>query len=194
MRIGLVVIFVLLLGCALLGCKVLPPEADFEALPTQGEVPLEVQFVDQSVGDIDAWNWDLNNDGVVDSVLQNPRYIYTEAGTYTVSLTVSNSGGNNNKTKTNYLRFTPPCKVDFIAQPTEVVGITEIRFTDLSQGKVMSWAWDFNNDGIVDSTEQNPTHTYTSNGNYTVTLAITGPDCQLSTTKERYIRVSGCGG
>jgi acyl-CoA synthetase (AMP-forming)/AMP-acid ligase II len=39
----------------------------------------------------------------------------------------------------------------------------------------LSYQWDFNNDGTIDSTQQNPTHTYTTNGNYTVTLTISTP-------------------
>lgn len=194
MKIARIVVFIFLLCYALAGCKELPPEANFTTAPTEGVAPLEIQFSDQSVGEIDAWNWDFDNDGVVDSVLQNPRYTYTEPGTYTVSLTVENSGGSDYKTKINYLRVTSPCKVDFIAEPTEVTGITEIKFTDLSTGKVTSWAWDFDNDGIIDSAEQNPTHSYTRNGDYAVTLTITGPDCKLSITKDSYIHVSGCGG
>ena len=194
MKISIIILSSFLLCCALLGCKAEPPEADFTATPTEGEVPLEVQFADQSVGEIDEWQWDFDNDRVVDSILQNPQYIYNEAGTYSVSLTVSNSGGSDYETKIGYLEFTLPCKIDFIAKPTEVVGVTEIKFTDLSQGKVTSWAWDFDNDGVTDSTEQNPTHSYTRNGDYTVTLTITGPHCELSITKNHYIIVRGCGG
>ena len=194
MKISIIILSSFLLCCALLGCKAVPPEADFIARPTEGEVPLEVQFTDQSVGEIDEWQWDFDNDGVVDSTLQNPRYIYNEAGTYSISLTVSNSGGSDYETKIGYLEFTLPCKIDFIAEPTEVVGVTDIKFTDLSQGKVTSWAWDFDNDGVIDSTEQNPTHSYARNGDYTVTLTIRGPHCALSITRDRYIHVSGCGG
>ena len=131
---------------------------------------------------------------MVDSTLQNPRHIYNEAGTYSVSLTVTNSGGSDYETKIGYLEFTLPCKIDFIAEPTEVVGVTEIKFADLSQGKVTSWAWDFDSDGVIDSTVQNPTHSYTRNGDYTVTLTIKGPHCELSMTRDRYIHVGGCGG
>ncbi len=39
--------------------------------------------------DIDSWEWDFDNDGTIDSNEQNPLYSYSEAGLYTVSLTVS---------------------------------------------------------------------------------------------------------
>ena len=189
-----VLVLSLLAFCILGGCKASPPEAQFMATPTNGQVPIEVFFTDQSSDDIDTWQWDFNNDGVVDSTLQNPQYTYADAGTYTVSLTVSNSGGSDCETKISYLHFTLPCRADFMASPTEVVGITEIQFTDLSEGEVMSWAWDFDNDSVIDSTEQNPVYTYRRNGTYSVILTITGPDCESSMTKEDCIQVSGCGG
>ena len=48
----------------------------------------------------------------------------------------------------------------------------EVKFTDKTAGHVYSWEWDFNNDGIVDSTLQNPTHNYTASGSYDVTLTV----------------------
>jgi len=47
-----------------------------------------------------------------------------------------------------------------------------VQFTDTSTGSVSSYAWDFDNDGTVDSTDQNPVHTYTSAGTYTVNLTV----------------------
>ena len=89
---------------------------------------------------------------------------------------------------------TIPLEADFIAEPTEAVGLSKIQFTDLSQGAIRSWAWDFENDGIIDSVEQNPVHTYKKNGDFSVTLTINGSGGKSSVTKERYINVSGCGG
>jgi PKD repeat protein len=50
-------------------------------------------------------------------------------------------------------------------------------FTDNSTGAT-SWAWDFG-DGNT-STQQNPTHTYTSNGPHLVTLTINNGVCSFS--------------
>jgi PKD repeat protein len=52
-------------------------------------------------------------------------------------------------------------------------GSLEVKFTDKTAGYVNSWEWDFNNDGIVDSTLQNPTHNYTASKSYDVTLMAT---------------------
>jgi PKD repeat protein len=49
-----------------------------------------------------------------------------------------------------------------------------VTFSDGTSGAVSSWNWDFG-DGVT-STEQNPSHIYTTNGNFIVTLNVTGPD------------------
>jgi len=184
---------VLLISAGLLGCGVPPPEAQYTASPNTGYIPIEVQFTDLSEGDIDTWEWDFDDDGLVDSTLQNPRYTYDNPGTYTISLTVSGPGGNGSKTRIAYLEFAPaPCKADFAAEPTTGEGVTTVQFTDLSTGEITSWAWDFNGDGIIDSTLQNPTYTYRRNGSYSVTLTITGPSCEDTLTKRSHIEITGC--
>jgi PKD repeat protein len=85
-----------------------------------------------------------------------------------------------------------PCSADFIGEPRVGEGTTTVQFTDKSTGNVTAWAWDFNNDGTVDSTQQNPTNVYNKDGNYTVTLTITTPNCENKTTKPDYISITGC--
>ncbi|MBC3757806.1 T9SS type A sorting domain-containing protein [Hyunsoonleella sp. SJ7] len=70
----------------------------------------------------------------------------------------------------------------YLSCPTENVNITAdvfstcedeltVNFTDLSEGAI-SWEWDVDSDGVVDYTDQNPSHTFTT-GNYDVTLTVT---------------------
>ena len=194
MRIARVLLVMLLVLVALLGCKASPPKARFKASPTDGYVPIEVLFTDLSEGDIDTWEWDFNGDGLTDSTLQNPRYIYSRAGVYTVSLAVSGPGGRDSQMRASYLDFESPCKADFIAEPTSGEGVTEVQFSDKSTGEITSWSWDFNGDGSIDSTEQNPTYEYKRNGVYSVTLTVAGPYCKDRLKKEDYIEITGCPG
>jgi len=64
-------------------------QAVFTVSPSQGEVPLNVQFTDTSIGAPTAWLWDFG-DGT-NSTLQSPAHIYNLAGNYTVKLTASNN-------------------------------------------------------------------------------------------------------
>ena len=57
-----------------------------------------------------------------------------------------------------------------------------VQFTDLSEN-ADSWSWDFESDGNIDSTEENPVHVFTTMGAYTVTLSATnknGTDSKTS--------------
>ena len=78
------------------------PNADFTADPVNGAPPLTVTFSDDSTGQIDSWQWDFG-DGTPPGNEQNPVHIYQEAGTYTVSLTVTGTGGSDTETKADYI-------------------------------------------------------------------------------------------
>ena len=64
-------------------------QADFAATPLAGTSPLTVTFTDLSQNDPTGWSWDLG-DGAT-SKEQHPTHVYTETGTYTVTLTASNA-------------------------------------------------------------------------------------------------------
>ncbi|AKB54940.1 cell surface protein [Methanosarcina barkeri MS] len=170
------------------------PVANFTANRTSGTAPLDVQFTDASIGNISSYTWDFDNNGTVDSTEQNPVYTYTAAGNYTVNLTVSNSGGSDSKVKTEYIVVSEPLPgapvADFTATPTSGDSPLTVNFTDVSTGTVSSYAWDLDNDGTVDSIEQNPVYTYAAAGTYTVNLTVTGPGGSDSEVKTGYIEVS----
>ena len=101
-----ILIAVLVLALGLLtacGSSTEPPTAGFGAHPTSGVVPLTVQFTDQSKGEITHWAWDFGDGNT--STVQNPSHTYATLGNYTVSLTVTNSGGSDTRTRTNYIRI-----------------------------------------------------------------------------------------
>ncbi len=85
-----------------------PLTADFTTTPStvSGVAPLTVQFHDASEGTPESWAWDFDNNDVVDSTLQSPQYIYDTPGTYTVSLRVTNTTGNDEEIKTNIITVT----------------------------------------------------------------------------------------
>ena len=66
----------------------------------------------------------------------------------------------------------PPI-ASFTATPTEGAAPLFVQFTDTSSNLPTSWAWDFDDDGVVDSTQQSPAHVYTTPGIYTVRLTVT---------------------
>ena len=67
-----------------------------------------------------------------------------------------------------------------------------VQFTDFSTGYAITGrAWDFDDDGTIDSTEQNPVHTYTAAGTYTVNLTITNAAGSSTEVKTAYVTVTG---
>lgn len=87
---------------------------------------------------------------------------------------------------------TSPQSVNFTSDVTRGVSPLTVQFSDRSYstlpGGIIAWAWDFDNDGIVDSNQPNPLHTYTACGNYTVSLTIADNSGAFTETKIDYIQ------
>ncbi|MBI5154887.1 PKD domain-containing protein, partial [Candidatus Poribacteria bacterium] len=81
--------------------------AAFTADATSGQAPLTVQFSDQSTGSPATWAWDFDNDGTTDSTSQSPSHAFSNAGTYSVKLTVGDGVDTDEELKTNYIMVTP---------------------------------------------------------------------------------------
>ncbi|MCD4664172.1 MAG: PKD domain-containing protein, partial [Bacteroidales bacterium] len=80
---------------------------------------------------------------------------------------------------------------NFMSSTTNACAGETILFTDISTStdSIISWEWDFENDGIYDSTEQNPTHIYHSEGTYSVKLKVSNGTFVDSLVKENLITV-----
>ena len=172
----------------------LAPLVAFSGAPTTGTAPLTVNFTDQSTGTAPlTYAWDFDNNGTVNSNVQNPSHVYSAAGTYTVKLTVSNTAGSDDEIKTNYITVNPAPVAPvaaFTGSPTSGTAPLTVNFTDQSTNAPTSWAWDFNNDGVVDSTVRNPSYLYSTAGTYTVTLTASNAAGSGEETKTDYITVT----
>ena len=157
------------------------PVANFTTNVTSGDAPLAVAFTDASTG-ADSWAWTFG-DGAT-STGQNPVHTYTAPGTYTVNLTVTNAAGSDSATKIVTVTEKPagPAPVaGFAANVTSGNVPLAVRFTDTSTGNPTAWSWTFG-DGAT-SAGQNPVHTYTAAGTYTVNLTVANAAGSDSATK-----------
>ncbi len=118
---------------------------------------------------------------------ESPLHTYATSGAYDVTVTATNSAGSDKITKTSYIIVLPSSSIAFSASPLGGTYPLPVTFKDESADAV-KWLWDFG-DGKT-STEENPTHTYTSAGTYDVSLEIedsTGAKASLE--KTAYITV-----
>ena len=136
------------------------PTARFRGEPTTGLAPLVVRFEDRSLADATTWLWDFG-DGAT-STKYDPRHRYEEAGSYTVTLTITGPGWTDTRTRTDYITVLPAIQAAFVASPTVGQAPLRVEFTDTSIGIVTSRLWSFG-DGQT-STEEHPVHVYDQAG------------------------------
>ncbi len=157
---------------------------------TSGTSPLTVNFTDYSTGGPTAWSWTFGDSN--SSTVQNPSHTYSSTGTYTVALTATNSAGNNTMTKTNYISsnlLTAGFTCNVTANDIPFVNFggvpLAVQFTDTTDKSPTAWSWTFGDGGT--STAQNPSHTYTSAGYYTVALTASKSGGSNTNTQANYI-------
>ncbi len=131
-------------------------------------------FTDQSADAVAINNWFYNFGDGNNSTSQNPNYIYAAAGTYNVSLTVTNVNGCDTT-------VTIPVTVNVF--PTASYSVDTVcigmatTFTDHSTGTPTSWQWNFG-DGVNDSIGPVTTHTYATAGSYVTSMTVSsGAGC-----------------
>lgn len=158
--------------------------ADFSFSVRQGVAPLIVEFTDRSSGAPTAWEWDFG-DGER-STEQNPVHVYMTPRPegYTITLRVSKDGQSATKTGADRILVYEQLQADFVADPTSGKSPLTVAFRDTSTGSnIITWQWDFG-DGTT-SNQRNPTHTYSANNLYDVTLTVTNSMGETS-TKSRH--------
>jgi len=147
------------------------PTADFSVSDPQGCAPTVITFQDLSVGAV-SWEWEF---GVSTSTLQTPTVLYSSPGTYDVTLIVTDAqGARDTLTRSDYIQIAAFPAADFVVDKNTGCTFDAFTFTDqssVSMGSLQSWQWDFG-DG-TSSSQQNPTHVYTSPGSYPVSLLVT---------------------
>jgi PKD repeat protein len=143
-----------------------PPIADFDADPTEGCTPLVVQFDDQSLNNPTSWQWTFEGGTPGTSTNQNPVVTYNSAGTFNVTLTVTNIVGSDTETFTNFITVSETPFADF----DYLIDDFTVDFENQSAGGT-SYFWEFGDGGT--STLTNPIHVYDEDGEYTVTLTVT---------------------
>lgn len=164
------------------------PVAQFTSTVTN----LNVQFTDSSSdsdGSILSRNWSFG-DGT-SSTETNPSKTYATAGTYNVTLTVTDNNGASNVKSASVTTTATSQNAAPIANFTFTSNNLVASFTNTStdsDGTVVAWSWAFG-DGTT-STSKNVNKTYGAAGTYTVTLIATDDKGANSTITSKQVTVT----
>jgi parallel beta-helix repeat protein len=164
----------------------LGPTSSFSWSPHPGIVNGTISFTDSCSdpdGAIESWFWDFGDGNT--STEQNPTHSFVHAGDYTVILNVTDDDGNvSSDSETVTITFKP--SVNFSTDTSNPTTSDTITFTDTSidsDGSIAARNWSFG-DGTY-SEKQNPKHSYSDDGTYSVTLNVTDNDgASNQTTQE----------
>jgi PKD repeat protein len=143
---------------------------------------------DDSDGDLVGWSWNFG-DGSGGSTEEDPSHLYTAAGDYPVTLTVTdNDGATASTTQTVSVAALPPANEAPEAKIGSIIctGMS-CAFTDDSTDPdgdetIAQWSWIFGDGGTSDL--QNPVHEYATAGDYVVTLTVTDDQGLASETPD----------
>lgn len=165
------------------GCKdsttatitVYGPSPDFNALATSGCAPFFVTLADASNSDsaLVQWTWDFGDGTATQTVTTSPiTHTYVSPGFYSVTMTVTDINGCvKSTTKTNYIQPTFPSPsffVDTLACRGVAVNF-DASATIAANPSTFDWDFGDGNTG----TGISPSHIYTTDNLYTVTLTVT---------------------
>lgn len=164
------------------------PISDFTANKTSGCSPLVVSFQNLSANAV-SYEWST---GISTTTLSNPTVLYSNPGTYQVSLVaIDSQGSRDTLVRSQYITVFSNPVADFSVSVTDICVHAPVSFTDLSQtgsGAITQWTWDYG-DGKSGS-GSSPQHAYTSPGQYPVSLQVTNSDgCTNSILKQNLIEV-----
>lgn len=171
-----------------------PPVPSFTYSNSSGCAPLTVSFNGTAVpgvpgGVIYSWYYGDGNSGAGTA----STHTYTTSGTFSVTLTATNSAGcTGSTTQTNIITVYPKPGGNFTASNTLLCSTpATVNFSNSATNGSGPYTvyWDFG-DGTSPSTSNNPSHTYSSSGTYTVTLVtMDARGCKDTVVKTNYIKV-----
>ncbi len=143
-----------------------PPVADFTADDNTVCLGQEIAFTDASTNAPTSWSWNFG-DGTTSNV-QNPRHTYSAAGTYSVSLTVTNADGTDTEQKSGFVVVYSIPTLEVSNNGGYCVGETIELFAQ-TNANTYSWSGPMG----FNSNQQNPTRQNSNtnhSGNYYVTV------------------------
>lgn len=169
--------------------RIQPTLVSITNVPQEGCIPYDFRPLISVTGvdPIVSYHWKFGDGGT--AAVKDPSYTYTQAGTYTVELVYTTSGGCTDSVKVvDAIRVGNKPIVNFAALPTITCAGLPVQFTDQSTGgKADRWLWFFGDGG--NSSEQHPAHIYQDTGYLHVKLVVWSNGCRDSLTKLQMVYI-----
>jgi len=137
-----------------------------------------IAFHDSSTGNVISWYWNFGNGGT--SIIQNPHVFYHTGDVYSVTLIVTDIGGNRDTLLRDSIINVPFPNGTFTFTPTSGSNPVTVCFS-ANTLNTANYTWDFG-DGTVLSSVGDTCHTYTNAGTFNPVLLLqntlpTGAPC-----------------
>ncbi len=176
---------------------VAPPYANFTWSPqyphTYEAITFNASQSSANGGSIVSYAWDFGDGNVTTTTNPIIIYVYKLAGSYTVTLNVTDSEGLwNVATEIVEVTGIAPPEADFTYSPSPAYVFETITFnasmSSTNVGTITSYTWDFSDGNVTTLTVPVVTYAYVASGNYTVTLTIK-TDIGLNDTVSKLVTV-----
>ena len=165
-------------------------QAGFTASSTSIMEGASVTFTDQSANNPTQWSWTFEGGTPSVSTQKNPVVTFAKAGSYGVTLKVSNDNSTDEIMKAGYIQVAMPAPVaSFTAGNTNIQAGASVQFTSTSTNTT-SYAWSFEGGNPSTSTQANPTVQYPNPGTYAVTLTASNNSGSDTQKKSGFIAVT----
>jgi PKD repeat protein len=130
-------------------------------------------------GTIVGWEWDCEDDGLVDAVTPTAACTYPDDGSYVARLTVTDDDGLSDVATVSVAVANLPPTVGGLTLPSDVDEGDAVVFagvaSDPGPADVLSWVWSWG-DGTADGAGSPASHAFADEGTYTVTATVTDGD------------------
>lgn len=164
-----------------------PPYAYFYYYPSRPSVGYTVEFYASSSYDPDgyivSYAWDFGDGATANTTSSYMTHVYSNAGNYTVQLTVTDNSGQTDSA-VRALRVNAPPVASFTWTPEEIRANETVTFKSLSydpDGWITYYSWYFGDGASGYGIEVS--HVYTQIGTFWVTLAVTDNDGASATSQ-----------
>jgi PKD repeat protein len=163
----------------------LSKKADYLSLDKEAKT---IKFKIRGQGDAEVKFQNIYPSAVIRDGLPYTNWIMTDNGT---NLTITTSLSEHDFEISTRTLNSPVA--GFTGTPTSGSVPLIVSFMDTSTGFPTEWNWTFGDGSLANITEQNPVHTYLSNGTYTVNLTVKNADGSNTSTRKSYITVGAPG-